>query len=131
VNSVCDIGAFEYGDTVETPGPTATPGPLSRVDVNCDDRIAPDDALIVLRRVAGLASFIPEGCPPLGTFPPETTGTPVATVTGTPLRGSPRLGGRQGDADCNGGVDAVDALVILRYVVGIPKPLQAGCPPLE
>ena len=34
-----------------------------------------------------------------------------------------------GDVLCNGGIDAVDALAILRYVAGLPPlPAGIGCP---
>ena len=36
----------------------------------------------------------------------------------------------QGDVDCNGSVNAVDALKSLRYVAGLPNNLPAGCPPI-
>lgn len=35
-----------------------------------------------------------------------------------------------GDVDCNGQVDAVDALRVLRYVAGLPNSLPPGCPPI-
>ncbi len=33
-----------------------------------------------------------------------------------------------GDAECDGDVDAVDALLILRFVAGLAVNLPAGCP---
>ncbi len=35
-----------------------------------------------------------------------------------------------GDVDCNGSVDAVDALKILRHVAGLTVNLEPGCPPI-
>src|SRR3990170_3865592 len=35
-----------------------------------------------------------------------------------------------GDVNCGGAVDAVDALLILRHVAGLPVSLPPGCPPI-
>jgi hypothetical protein len=59
---------------------------------------------------------------PTPTLTPTPTPTPAATPTPTP---APTGGPAPGDADCDGGVDAVDALQVLRYVAGLPNP--AGC----
>ncbi len=40
------------------------------------------------------------------------------------------LGGLKGDMDCNGTVDAVDALRILRYTAGLNPNLPGTCPPI-
>jgi len=128
VGAVCDIGAFEYGGAVETPGPTATPRPPSRIDVNCDNRIASDDAQIVLRHVAQLPVTFPPGCKP---FEAPAVQGPGSATSPTPPTGPPILPHGKGDADCNGSITAIDALAILRYVAGIPMLLQPGCPPLE
>jgi serine protease len=65
---------------------------------------------------------------PAPTPSPTPTHTPTATPTPTP-RGTPEPGGVKGDVDCNGAVDVVDALRILRYVAGLNPNLPGGCPP--
>ena len=134
VNGVCDVGSYEFGGDLPapspTPTPTATPAPPSRVDVNCDGQITAADAQIILRYVVGLPFTIPQSCPALGTILPLTTGTTHPTITGTPLRESPSWPLYQGDADCLGGVNATDALVVLRLIAQLPFPLPGGCPPL-
>jgi len=60
---------------------------------------------------------------------PTPTHTPAPTQTPTPSP-TPEPQFRQGDIDCNGTVDAVDALRILRYVAGLDPNVPAGCPPI-
>ena len=61
---------------------------------------------------------------------PTETGTPApATPTPTPApTGEPVLA--QGDNDCDGDTDAVDALAGLRHVAALDVNQQAGCPAL-
>lgn len=73
-----------------------------------------------------------EGSPPASPTPTGTGGptpTPSATPTpspsGTPGPGPERL---QGDVDCDGDVDAVDALKILQFVAVLPFAQEPGCP---
>lgn len=58
--------------------------------------------------------------------PGASTPTPTDGVTPTPPAG----GGIKGDVDCNGSVNSVDGLRILRQVAGLAPNLPAGCPPL-
>lgn len=105
VGAVCDIGAFEYGGAVETPGPTPTPPAWARADLNCDYKVDSYDALSILHSVA--------------------FGTPIREPCDSPAIDAPE----RGDINCNGVINAVDALVILRYVVGLPPTLLPGCSP--
>lgn len=93
-----------------TPAPTddATPTPEPGevlADVDCDQQLTGADSVHVLQFTAGVDHQLPAGCPPIGTVP-------EANVSG--------VGGARhhGDVDCNGIVDARDALVILRFVAG-------------
>lgn len=93
------------------------PTPYVKGDNNCDGKVDALDALAGLRHVAGLDPNQPEDCHALG--------QPVGTA---PLgNGLPIFG----DIDCDDDVDAVDGLLILRFVAGLPVNLPAGCPPLE
>lgn len=55
-------------------------------------------------------------------------GTPTPTDGPTPT--PPAEGRMKGDVDCDGSVDSVDGLRILRHVAGLDPNLPAGCPPL-
>jgi hypothetical protein len=107
--------------------PTATPPPLTTPtmppggggrfgDVDCSGGVDSVDALKILRYVADLPTTPVAGCPPIG----------------GPLSGLPVLGGplQQGDVDCSGAVDSVDALKVLRYVADLPTTPVQGCPPI-
>ncbi len=72
-------------------------------------------ALLILRNVAHLSVNLGAGCPPIG--------APAAAVS---LSASTMRGG----IDCDGDVDAVDALRILRHVAGLSNNLPPGCPPI-
>jgi len=92
-----------------------------------------DDGLAVLYSTtepAGLPTDTPSPTPvPTSTATP--TPTPVATETATPTpapTGEPVLA--QGDNDCDGDTDAVDALAGLRHVAALDVNQQAGCPAL-
>jgi hypothetical protein len=37
----------------------------------------------------------------------------------------------RGDLNCDGEINATDALVSLRFAAGLPFPLPSGCPPLN
>jgi len=71
--------------------------------------------------------------PPVGQTP-EPTPTPTATPTPSPTptpagSGGPTL--KQGDVDCDGDSDAVDALKVLRHVASLPVSPGPGCPAVE
>ena len=57
---------------------------------------------------------------------PTPSDTPTPSPTGVPTP-SPLPHGN-GDVNCSGAVNAVDALQILRYVAGLPVNLPVGCP---
>ena len=87
-------------------------------DNNCDGLVNAVDALAALRTVAGLFGSQRPGCPGLG----ESLGVNLAPQgNGVPV---------YGDIDCDHDLDAVDALVILRFVAALPVNLPQGCPPL-
>jgi hypothetical protein len=70
-------------------------------------------------------SIEPAGAPtPAITPTPTPTPTPIHTPTGSP---SPRIGGK-GDVNCDGDIDAVDALQILRSVAALPVNQSGACP---
>jgi len=88
---------------VPTPSPTPSPTPIPAeelADVNCDSRVTGADSVRILQFLADVAQFSPT-CPPVGS----------ASVQGP---GEHYLG----DLDCNGIVDARDALLVLRFVAG-------------
>lgn len=87
-------------------------------DNDCDVDVDSVDALKGLQYVAGISFVQTTPCFPLG----ETIGTSPAAV-------DVRL---WGDVDCDGDVDAVDALGILRHVAGIATVAGGGaCPAVE
>jgi len=49
----------------------------------------------------------------------------------TPSATQPPPGAGWGDVDCNGVINAVDALKLLRFVVGLPVAQEPGCPALS
>ncbi len=93
--------------TTPTPvRPSVTPSPTSFfavADVNCDSRITGADSVRILEFVANVVENTPV-CPPIGS-------TQVQSAPG---------GARYllGDLDCNGVLDARDALLVLRYLAG-------------
>lgn len=60
--------------------------------------------------------------------PPGATSTPTPTPTPTPTNAAPQF--TQGDNDCDGDTDAVDALQILLALAGLEPNQQPGCPEL-
>lgn len=105
----------------------APPTPL-KGDNNCDGAINALDALSGLQYVVGLTPVQEPGCPALGqplldVVPlGEPSGGGVAPAGEIPLFG---------DIDCDGDVDAVDSLLILTFVAGLPLNLPVFCDPLE
>ncbi|MCH8815892.1 MAG: hypothetical protein IH957_12530, partial [Chloroflexi bacterium] len=59
------------------------------------------------------------------TLTPSPTPTPTASP---PPTGGPKLA--QGDNDCDGNIEATDALAGLRHVAGLGVNQQPGCPAL-
>jgi len=134
--ALCDIGAFEApGDPptatpaptatpVSTPTPSATPSPTTTPtptanalwgDNDCDIDADAVDGLKGLQHIAAIGFTQNEPCPDLGSDQEITT-------AGFGLK-------TWGDVDCDGDVDAVDALNILRFVAALPS-LETGpdCP---
>lgn len=91
-----------------TPAPTATPTPTpieELVDVDCDLRLTGSDSAYILQFVAGVPSDFPTDCPPVGSLQELSSGGAGGAY-------------HHGDLDCNGVVDARDALVVLRFIAG-------------
>ncbi|HSR31218.1 MAG TPA: choice-of-anchor Q domain-containing protein, partial [Anaerolineae bacterium] len=94
----CDIGAFEL---------------TKRGDIDCNGGVNSVDALNLLRFVAGLSVSQQPGCTPIG------ASLPLPIPTWPPAH--------FGDVDCDGAVNAVDALKVLRYVAGLSVSQELGC----
>lgn len=107
---MCDVGAVEVG-IVATTG-------RKWGDINCNNLIAPDDAMVLLGLTAGLefAAIAGGNCP---------DGNDTVLVVDW------FLGISWGSVNCDGAVDAHDALSILRYVSGIALTPPRVCPPVE
>ncbi len=76
---------------------------------------------------------------PTSTFGPTPTPTPTPAATETPAltpspsqQQTPTSSGQplRGDIDCNGGIDSVDALQVLRYTAKLPVAQEPSCPQL-
>lgn len=122
----CDIGAYEASGVVPTPTATPTPTvfPSKPADIDCDDDVDSADALAILRFLAGMPWSVP-GCPPLdGAQPADSPIPPSASPT-------PHAEHKRGDINCDGAVNVLDALAILRYAAGFPVALPPGCGELE
>ena len=85
--------------------------------MNCDGAVNSVDALQVLRHVADLQVNQKPGCPEIGG---ALSAALVASAEDV-----------FGDVDCNGNVNSVDALKILRYVAGLPVSQPQGCSPID
>ena len=88
-------------------------------DLNCTGEVQSVDARYPLGHVAGFEVFIPEGIcwdTHMGMFPESLL----------QIEGGPQV--QWADVDCNGTISSVDALWILRYVVGLGVPSFSGCP---
>ena len=114
-----DLGCDEqvYDFTAAGPPPTPTPVPEPDAfwgDDDCDLDVDAVDALKDLQEVAALPYVVEPGCPPLGS---QETVMPVGFGVRT-----------WGDVDCDGDLDAVDALQILRHVAGLEPNQQPDCP---
>ena len=128
--AACDIGAFESGapgpSATGTPIPSPTPPPSSTAtpvpvgalwgDNDCDIDVDAVDALKGLQHVAAIGFSQNDPCPALGS---SQTVVPASFA----------LKATWGDVDCDGDVDAVDALNILRFVAALPSlATGADCP---
>ena len=77
---------------------------LDFADVDCDNHLTAVDSVRILEHTAGLPEREITGCPPVGS---------------SHVGGAAAGGGRyHGDLDCNGRVDALDALVVLKAMTG-------------
>lgn len=88
-------------------------------DLNCDGAVQSSEAIFPLQVVAGGFGYVAVGiCWPdrIDVFP-ETL---------LQIEGGPQV--QWSDVDCNGKISSVDALWLLRFVVGLGVPEFAGCP---
>ena len=101
---------------VQPLGLTGEP-PLPKVamgDVDCDDDVDSVDALKALRHVASLSVAQTEPCPDVGTALARVSDEGAAVET-------------MGDVDCDGDVDSVDALKVLRHVASLSVAQTEPC----
>lgn len=84
-------------------------------DTYCDDQLDFEDPLDVLGFVVGFISFA--NCGPVYAAPVISS---VVTVDGLEVI--------WGDVSCNGSIDVVDALFLLRFIAELPVPDTAPCP---
>jgi uncharacterized protein YkwD len=85
-----------------SPSPTGKP-PLLLADVDCDDKLTAVDSVRILQYTAGLPPASISDCPPVGS---SSLG---AAAGGARYRG---------DVDCNGRVNTMDALIVLKAMTG-------------
>ena len=83
-------------------------------DITCNGSISSVDALVILRWSAGFRSTLP--VPLVGTCP------------GPGGVGNTTQSGKFGDVDCDGAVNATDALKLLRYAASMAYQRPEGCP---
>ena len=83
-------------------------------DLNCNGSVNPVDSLLLLRHDAGLSVNLPPGCDAIG-----------STAAGA-ARGLSAVNPK-GDMNCNGSVNPVDSLLLLRHDAGLNVNLPAGC----
>lgn len=110
------ISDFDNDRVYRVSGFPAPPS-YAKGDNNCDGNVNALDALAGLQFVAGLEPNQQEGCPELG----QVTNA-VSSGIGPQVFG---------DIDCDDDVDAVDSLLILRFVAALPVDLPEECPPIE
>jgi hypothetical protein len=101
---------------VPTPSPTPTPAPGQNRwgDNDCDGDVDSVDGLKALQELADLPYTQTQPCFVLGSV------VGIETASGVQIA--------WGDVDCDGDFDAVDALAILRSVVGFVVSQQQPCP---
>lgn len=92
-----------------SPAPTASPA-LLLADVDCDDELTAVDSVRILQYTAGLPPASISDCPPVG------SASLGAAAGGARYRG---------DVDCNGRVNTMDALIVLKAMTGDYS--QFGC----
>jgi len=111
---LCDTGIINWtaSASVPTQSPTPSPTPLLTSGATATPTATPSPG-------------------PTGSMTPAPSETPVSTATPSPTA-SPGPGPfiANGDNDCDGDEDSVDALAGLRHVVGLAVSQEIGCPRL-
>ena len=82
-------------------------------DMNCDQSVNPIDSLLILRHDAGLSVNLPPGCDAIG----SAGGAALSSSAVNP----------KGDMNCNGFVNPVDSLLLLRHDAGLNVNLPPDC----
>lgn len=116
----CDGEVYDFTAAGPPPTPTPTPAPQPDAlwgDDDCNFSVDAVDALKNLQEIAALPYDVEPGCPAL-----ESQQTVAPAGFGELM---------WGDVDCDGDLDAVDALQILRHVAALPVDQEPGCPDVE
>ncbi len=130
-------GAVMCGSASQ-PTPTAGPSPTPSATLTPTATAMPTPTLTPTPTVVATPALVRTPSPtksgvatPAATPAPAPTPTPTATPAPTaPPTQTPSLPAR-GDLNCDGSVDSVDALVILRHVAALPVDLPAGCSSMD
>ena len=109
LSSMGIIGALVSAVMIAGASPAEVKG-----DMNCDGSVNPIDSLLVLRHDAGLAVNLPPGCDAIG----STGGSAAPSSSG---------GDSKGDMNCDGSVNPIDSLLVLRHDAGLAVNLPPGC----
>jgi hypothetical protein len=125
-----DFSLNDYGAAIEAQGGAIDAALAAVESLDSDGDTYSNIDEITARTWPGDATDFPGGgptpTPPLPTPTPEPTPTPPPP---TPTPAGPEL--IQGDVDCNGTVNSVDALKVLRFVAGLSVAQEPDCPDIN
>jgi hypothetical protein len=132
----CDIGALEMEQGTAatpspTPEPTNTPAPTATPSPTATATPEPTGTATATAGPTGTATPTPTATAEPTPLPSGVTPAPTATPTPTPTSGPSETPGAkrlQGDVQCDGDVDSVDALQQLRDVASLETFQEDGCP---